>query len=44
MEELLDQGFAVANFCYNDVTADTLDESGLASMYDRDPLYGWGKI
>ena len=44
VEELVDNGFAIANFCYHDVTADAADESGLASMYERDPLYGWGKI
>ncbi len=42
-EELVDEGFAVVSLCYNDITADKDDESGLATMYSRDK-YDWGKL
>ncbi len=44
MEEIIDHGYAVANFCYNDVTRDTADESGISTCYPRDEKTGWGKI
>ena len=43
-EEIIDRGFAVATFCYKDVTADSAVFDGLAEMYPRDPKTGWGKI
>ena len=44
VEELLDHGFAVASFCYQDVSADSADFNKLATMYPRDEKTGWGKI
>ena len=44
MEEILDHGFAVAAFCYEDVTDDSADFNKLAAMYPRDEKTGWGKI
>ena len=47
IEEIVDGGYAMATFCYNDVTLDKDDnfESGLAAMYPRDdPATDWGKI
>lgn len=48
LEEIVDAGYAMATFCYNDVTRDEDDGfgSGLAAMYDRDPddPHAWGKI
>ncbi len=47
VEEIVDRGFGLASFCYNDVTRDEDDgfSSGLAALY---PEYrgadGWGKI
>ncbi|MDF2685067.1 MAG: putative acetyl xylan esterase [Clostridia bacterium] len=47
-EEIIDNGFAVASFCYNDITADKDDSfsSGLAAMYHNDNRKSdeWGKI
>ncbi len=48
VEEVIDQGFATASFCYEDITADKDDSftSGLAKMYkegERKPN-DWGKI
>lgn len=44
-EEIIDNGFALATFCYTDVTSDDGDfTNGLAGMYDRDENSGWGKI
>lgn len=44
-EEVIDNGFALASFCYKDVTSDDGDfTNGLAAMYDRDESNGWGKI
>lgn len=43
-EEILDQGFIVASFCYEDISADNLDfTSGLAIHFDRNK-WTWGKI
>ncbi len=44
IEEIIDQGYAVANFCYNDVTTDNGEETGIMTHYPRDPKTGWGKI
>lgn len=47
IEEIVDGGYAIATFCYNDITKDTDDgfTSGLAAMYPRnDPATDWGKI
>lgn len=48
IEEIVDHGYAMAVFCYNDVTADLDDgfSSGLAGRYDRtgDDGTSWGKI
>ena len=48
VEEIIDHGFAIATFCYQDIVPDTDDGfvSGLAGMYgakDRGPDE-WGKI
>lgn len=44
-EEIIDNGFAVAAFNYEDVTTDNGDfENGMAKMFDRDENTGWGKI
>lgn len=44
-EEIIDNGFALALFCMNNVTEDRDDgfTSGIAAMYDRD-YSSWGKI
>lgn len=44
VEEILDHGFAVASFCYKDVTDDSADFDKLAKLYPRDVNTGWGKI
>ena len=44
-EEVIDNGFALASFCYKDITSDDGDfTNGLAAMFDRDEKTGWGKI
>ncbi len=44
-EEIIDSGFALAAFNYEDVTSDNGDfENGIAGMYDRPNNTGWGKI
>ena len=44
-EEIIDRGYALAGFCYTDVTGDNGDfESGIAALYPRDEKTGWGKI
>jgi len=43
-EEIIDNGFAAAVFCYKDVTDDSADFDGLAALYPRDEKTGWGKI
>ena len=43
-EEIVDHGFAIATFCYNDVTTDGAPFDKLAEMYPRDGKTGWGKI
>lgn len=46
VEEILDEGYAIANFCYEDVSPDKEDgfATGLPAAYPRDPQTGWGKI
>ncbi|MBE5808616.1 MAG: hypothetical protein E7317_09805, partial [Clostridiales bacterium] len=44
MEEIIDRGYAVATFCYKDVTSDSAEMDGIASMYPWDEKTGWGKI
>lgn len=43
-EEIVDHGFAIAQFCYNDVTHDSDAGDGLAQMYPRDEKTSWGCI
>ena len=44
-EEIVDNGFALASFYYEDVTTDDVDfTNGLAGMFERDERTGWGKI
>ena len=46
IEEIIDSGFALASFCYKDITGDNKDfSSGLAGMFERDESpWQWGKI
>lgn len=45
VEEIIDNGFALAQIYYNDITRDNDDfTDGLAAMYDRDENTGFGKI
>ena len=47
IEEIVDNGYALATFCYDDVTEDKDDDfgSGLAAMFDRkNDGADWGKI
>ena len=46
VEEIIDNGFALAHLCYTDVTSDDADmSSGLAGCYPRrDPATDWGKL
>ena len=46
MEEILDNGFAVASFYYQDVAPDTDDDcvNGIAASYNRNPFDAGGKI
>ena len=45
-EELIDGGFAIANFCYLDVAPDAADgfKQGLPALYERTGAVSWGKI
>lgn len=45
IEEITDRGYALATFCYNNVTRDENDgfSTGIAPLYDRS-VYTWGKI
>lgn len=45
IEEIIDNGFALIMFCYDDITLDKRDDfnSGIATMYSR-KKYDWGKI
>lgn len=46
MEEIIDNGFAVASFYYQDVAPDTADDfkNGIAAAYGRNPYDSWGKL
>ena len=50
VEEILDQGFALTMFCYQDIIPDTLDgeyQKGMGAAYEREHERGpseWGKI
>lgn len=47
VEEIIDSGYGIASFCYNDVANDKDDRSGIALMYDTEKKFGnkeWGKI
>lgn len=46
MEEILDHGFAVASYYYQDIVPDTDDNfvNGLATAYGRNPYDSWGKV
>jgi len=47
IEEIVDSGYAIATFCYQDVSRDCEDNftSGLAAMYPRSDMPNeWGKI
>lgn len=46
VEELLDQGFAIASFYYQDIAPDTADDfrNGIATAYGRNPFDAWGKV
>lgn len=46
VEEILDSGFAVVSFYYQDVAPDTADNfvNGIAHAYGRNPYDSWGKI
>ncbi len=45
-EEIIDNGFAIANLYYQDVTADKEDcfSSGVARFCSRNPYDSWGKL
>lgn len=43
--EILDNGYGIAQFCYEDITADGADLNGLAEHFERrDDGTDWGKI
>lgn len=46
MEEILDNGFAVASFYYQDIAPDIDDnfQNGIATAYGRNPFDAWGKV
>ncbi len=46
LEEIIDSGFAVASFYYQDIAPDTdySFKNGIATKYGRDPFSGWGKV
>lgn len=46
VEEILDNGFAVASFYYQNVAPDTDDNfmNGIALSYGRNPFDAWGKV
>lgn len=45
-EEIIDAGFAVAHFYYQDLAPDTADDfsNGIALSYGRNPFDAWGKV
>lgn len=46
VEEIIDRGYAIALFCYQDIAPDRGDDfvNGLPALFPRDPQTGWGKI
>lgn len=44
VEELVDNGYAVARVYYNDVTDDSAKQDGLAALYPAEGEHTWGKI
>lgn len=46
LEEIIDNGFAVASFYYQDIAPDTDDKfaNGIATAYGRNPFDSWGKV
>ena len=44
VEEIIDHGFALAAFSYQDITSDGPASDGLAALYPRDEKTGWGKL
>lgn len=46
VEEILDEGFAVASFYYQNIAPDTDDNfmNGIALSYGRNPYDAWGKV
>ena len=45
VEEIIDRGYAIATYCYEDVTSDNVAEfDKLGALYPRDARTGWGKI
>ena len=44
VEEILDQGFAIARIYYKDVTDDSAKLDKLAALYPAQGVYTWGKI
>lgn len=46
VEELLDAGFAIVSFCYQDIAPDSEDNfiNGIAAKYGRNPYDSWGKV
>lgn len=46
VEEIVDQGFAVVSFYYQDIAPDTDDnfQNGIATAYGRNPFDAWGKV
>lgn len=44
VEEIIDNGFALASFYYEDVSSDSGNFNGIAEVYPRDEKTGWGKL
>ena len=46
VEEILDEGFAIASFYYQNIAPDTDDNfmNGIALSYGRNPFDAWGKV
>lgn len=46
VEEIIDEGFAVASFYYQNIAPDTDDNfmNGIALSYGRNPFDAWGKV
>lgn len=45
-EEIIDQGYAIANVCYQDITKDEVDKyhSGIGVLWKRTETISWGKL